>query len=266
MRYEIREMEVGGILDQAIKITKDHFWLFLKISAVLLVPFSIITGLLVLWNMPDVPTLSQARMYAAGGQYAASPSLMSIISITTLINLVIVYPLTDAALIYAIANCYLEKPIGVGPAFRRAGRIIFPLIGTWILTYLVIVLGLVLLIIPGIIFALWFSLISRVVVIEGVSGTTAMSRSKTLMKGNIGTAMAVGFVVFIISLLINWAPRLIPQAELRVVIYSILQAIVSFFIAAAWVVFYFSCRCKVENFDLTVLADSVAAEDSPATA
>jgi hypothetical protein len=50
-----------------------------------------------------------------------------------------------------------------------------------------------------------------------------------------------------------------------VVVRSILQAIVSFIVAAAWVVFYFSCRCKAENFDLTMLADAVAAEETPAS-
>jgi hypothetical protein len=255
---------VGGILDQAIKLTKENFWLFLKISAVLLLPFVIITGLITLENMRDVPTASQVGMYMPAARYTLPPGMVTVITITSLINFLVVLPLTDAALIYAIANCYLDKPIGVGSAFRRALRIILPLIGTWILTYLVVMLGLILLIIPGIIFALWYSLISRVVVIEGVSGTTAMSRSKKLMKGNIGTAFALGVVVSVISFLIAWAPRFIPQPELQVIVRSILQSIVSFFIAAVWVVFYFSCRCKAENFDLVVLADSVAAEDSSA--
>jgi len=106
-------------------------------------------------------------------------------------------------------------------------------------------------------------LASRVVVIEGIFGTGAMGRSKRLMKGNMGTAFVLGILIAVIGALINWAPRLIPQAEVRVLVSAILQGVLSIFGAAAWVVFYFSCRCKAENFDLTMLADSVAAKDAP---
>src|SRR5262249_38990197 len=170
----------------------------------------------------------------------------------------------DAAMIYAIANCYLEKPVTMLSAFSRALKVLLPLIGTWILTYLVVGLGFMLLIVPGIIFALWFSLASRVVVIEGIFGTGGMGRSKRLMKGNMGTAFVLGFLVAVIGAMIGWAPRLIPQAEVQVLVSTVLQAILSIFAAAVWVVLYFSCRCKAENFDLTMLADSVAAKDAPA--
>jgi hypothetical protein len=43
MGYEIRELGVGGILDQAISVTKDHFWLFVKIVLVLFLPFALLS-------------------------------------------------------------------------------------------------------------------------------------------------------------------------------------------------------------------------------
>jgi hypothetical protein len=264
MRYEIRELEVGGILDQAVKLTKDHFWLFVKISAVLLVPFSIVAGLWTYSNMPDIPAVPQPGMFVPGARVEYPPGFWTSIFVSGFVNMLVIYPLTDAALIYAIANCYLEKPISVGSAFARGGRIFIPLLLTWILTYLVVMLGFVLFIIPGIIFGLWFSLVSRVVVIEGISGTKAMSRSKQLMKGNMGTAVALGFVALIIGMMVGWAPRVIPQAELQIIVRCVLQAAMSFFVAAAWVVFYFSCRSKVEHFDLTMLAEAVAKDEPSA--
>ena len=282
MRYEIRELDIGGILDQAIKLSKDHFWLFLKISAVLLLPFAIITGLVTLSQMPDVPTVAEPRMFTPSAQNGLPPGLLTTIAISGLINLLLIIPLTDAALVYAIASCYLDKPIGVSAAFSRALRILFPLIGTWILMGLAIGAPIIVAMIAGVVVgpagfllmipcaiislvcAYWFMLSSKVVVIEGTAGTRALNRSKNLIKGNFGTVFALGIVVGIISWMVNWSPKLIPQAELRVVVAAILQAVLSFFAAAAWVVFYFSCRCKHENFDLTVLADSVAAEDAPA--
>ncbi len=51
------------------------------------------------------------------------------------------------------------------------------------------------------------------------------------------------------------------QLELKVIIYSVTQSILFIFTAAAWVVFYFSCRAKAEHFDLALLADAVGVED-----
>ena len=281
MRYEIRELDVGGILDQAIKLTKDHFWLFVKITLVLLVPYSVIAGLLLLWNMPDVPAVAQPGVVVTEVRHGLSPQVWTLIAVTNVINFILIIPLTDAALIYAIENCYLEKPTGVGVAFRRAVHIFLPLVGTWIVMGLAIaspmIIGFLLTLVVGpagfiamlflaifsLVLAFWFMLAPRVVVIEGVAGTRALNRSKRLMKGNTGTAMVLGIVVFVIALLCGGAPRFIPQPELQVVVRAVLQAILSFFAAGAWVVFYFSCRCKAENFDLTMLAEAVATEELP---
>ncbi len=264
MRYEIRQLELGGVLDQAINVTKDHFWLFFKIVALLMIPYALISNLIILWNTPDFRGLQLGGVEARELVTSSMSHMMTIIWITSAINLILIFPLTEAAMIYAIANCYLGKPTSVTESFARAFRIFLPLIGTWLITYLVICLGLILLIVPGVIFAFWYFLVSKIVVIEGTSGTGAMRRSKQLMKGNVGTAFALGIIVGVIGGLIGWAPSLIPQAELQAVIRSVLQGILAIFGAAAWVVFYFSCRCKAENFDLTMLADAVATDETPA--
>ena len=41
---------------------------------------------------------------------------------------------------------------------------------------------------------------------------------------------------------------------------SIVAGVLMIFASAAFVVFYFSCRCKHEQFDLALLAQSVGAE------
>src|SRR5262249_55528860 len=152
---------------------------------------------------------------------------------------------TDAAMIHAIAGRYLEKPIGVTSAFARALRIILPLIGTWILMMLAICAPLMvgaivgvalavgpagyLLLLPGaivaFIFTIWYGLLSRVVVIEGITGPSALARSKRLMKGNFGTAVVLIIVLFLIVAMSGVAPRLIPLPEIQVIAQAILQAV-----------------------------------------
>lgn len=164
-------------------------------------------------------------------------------------------------MIYAVASCYLDRPITVGLAFQRARRIFLPLLGTTILLSLVVMAGFLLLIVPGVIFLLWYFLAIQVVVLEGLSGQAALKRSRQLMKGNIGTAFALGLLVWVITVCASGMQALIPQVELKVGVNAVVQAVVLIFGAAAWVVFYFSCRAKAEHFDLALLADAVGVED-----
>ena len=114
-------------------------------------------------------------------------------------SLYVITPITNAALVYAISNAYLEKPISVGESFKKAFQRILPLIGTWFLVGLAIMGGMILFVVPGILAAFWFSLATQVVVIEGVAGFAAMKRSRQLMAGNIGTIFALGLLIGLIN-------------------------------------------------------------------
>jgi hypothetical protein len=106
-------------------------------------------------------------------------------------------------------------------------------------------------------FRYWF--VSYVVVIEGTRGSAALKRSGALMKGNMATAFVLGLLLGIISLAFQYSVLFVP-GPLRVVVLTALQAVLFVFGAAAGVVFYFSSRCKLEHFDLQLLADAVAAD------
>ena len=103
-----------------------------------------------------------------------------------------------------------------------------------------------------------------VVVVEWKAGSTAMERSKTLMKGNILTGFVLGVVVGVINLGIISGAFVIPQPHVQAVVTAIAQGIVTLLGACSIVVFYYSCRCKFENYDLLFLANAVAAgADAP---
>ena len=79
------------------------------------------------------------------------------------------------------------------------------------------------------------------------------------MKGNIGTGFALGLVVGIINACMGAGAGMIPQPHAQVVSIALAQGIAMLLGTCSVVVFYFSCRCKAENFDLQVLADAVGA-------
>src|SRR5437762_3351088 len=55
MRYEVRELGLGGILDQAVKLTRDQFGVLLGITGVLLIPYNLISGFVQLFSAPKLP-------------------------------------------------------------------------------------------------------------------------------------------------------------------------------------------------------------------
>jgi hypothetical protein len=255
MRYAIRELKIGEILDQAVKLTKDHFGVLIGITAILLIPYNVITGLIQVYLIPTPPlnpTPEQAMAFSAAALKVSIPIV--------LVAVYFIAPITNAAVIYAISGAYLEKPISVGGSIKRAFQRILPLVWTWILVGLAIMGGMILCLVPGILAAFWFSLATQVVVVEGVSGFAAMKRSKQLMTGNIGNIFLLGLLLGIINAGITFGAGLIPQPHVRVVVISVVTAVLTIFASAAFVAFYFSCRCKHEQFDLALLAESVGAE------
>jgi hypothetical protein len=255
MRYTIRELKLGEILDQAVNLTKDHFGVLLGITAVLLIPFDVIGGLIQVAMIPKLPPTPTPEQ-----QMAASLAIFQVTIPITLLLAYVITPITNATLVFAIANAYLEKPISVGESYKRAFQRFLPLIGTWLLVSLAIMGGFLLCGVPGILATFWFSLATQVVIIEGVGGFAAMKRSKQLMAGSIGTLFVLGLLVGVINGIAIVATIFIPQPHVQAVVSGILAGVSTIFASAVGVVFYFSCRCKHEQFDLTLLAESVGAE------
>jgi cobalamin synthase len=129
------------------------------------------------------------------------------------INLILILGLSFLSLWQAVALFYAvkdrEQRLGFKEAFTKALPKLWPYLLTSILVGLAVIGGLILLIIPGIIFAFWFFFAEYLVIAEDLSGKAALSRSKQLMKGKIGAVFARTFVVGLIIGLIYWIIGLI---------------------------------------------------------
>lgn len=264
MKYEIRELGVSAILDQAIKLIQDNFKLLFGIVLVILVPYTLVQGLVAVSVTPTLPANATPEMQAAAIRAALSSQMILLPLVLGLVYVVI--PITNAALVHAIARAYLQQPTSVMQALKFALQRILPLIWTWFLMGLAIMGGLLLCVVPGILAALWFGLATQVVILEGISGFDALKRSKLLMTGNIGKLFLLGLVVGLINLAAGAVSAFIPQPHVQAVLGSVIQGLATIFSSATTVIFYFSTRCKAENFDLTLLAESVAAAEAPPVA
>ena len=259
-RYEIKTLSIGGILDQTVALVKDHFGVLLAIAAVVYVPYGLINGFVMMANMPPRPTPPFEPTVMQEYQEAALMATLLTLPASFLFGFIGV-PLANGAMVWAVSRSYLGESVSFDSAWRHSLRRTLPLIGTTLLYSLAMMVGFILCVIPGILFMLWFIFYAQTVMLEGLSGSAAMSRSKVLMKGNMGKAFVLLMLISVISAVIGGIGAVIPQPHIAVVVQVALQAVVVMFSAAAMTVFYFSCRCELEDFDLMRLAEAVEAND-----
>ncbi len=263
MAYEIKELGVGGTLDQTFAILKDHFVKIMTVVGVLYISVNLILGLITVAFTPTFEPGASPReiIEASGGN---GPILGILILVSALLNLFIA-PLTNAALVQTIAHLYLDKDISVGEAFRLGLRRYGPIIWTSILYSFLVFLGFLCFIIPGIYLSLRWALALDVVILEEKSGSAALKRSSELMLSNrsrhYNTIFLVFLVVFIIQFSLGFVSGLVPVGALRVVVQTIIFGLSMALGATALVVFYFSCRCRADNFDIVHLTETLNVQD-----
>ena len=183
--------------------------------------------------------------------------------------------LCNGALLKGISGAYLGKDTSVGEAYRFVLPRLLSLIGAAIMVGLVVNLGFVLLIVPGIIFALMYALTSQAIVCENLGAFKGMTRSSQLSKGSKGKifwlslvvaliTMAAWGIFYAVSQLFQTTPTMANVQDVRwsnLVIESSFELVGSALIApiaaGAFILLYYDLRIRKEGFDLEMLAQSM---------
>lgn len=247
---ELRPMGIGDILDVMFRLYRRRFLTFLLIALIVYVPYALLLAL--------APT-------AAAGVPAAANPLSFVLGIAGFAMFAIVLlPLCGAALVHNISASYLGENLTAAESYKRATPRLLGLLGTQLLSIIVIMIGYFLLIIPGIIFSLWFLVVVPVVMLEGRYGTGALGRSRELMQGNISKGFTLGLVVgilsFIIGMVLGQAAALVPwpHPAIRTFFVNLLPALLLPIQTAPWILLYYDLRIRKEAFDLQMLSQALA--------
>lgn len=196
---------VFDLLNKSWEVYKDRFETIVGIAAIPLVAnFLIAIPLIIgsfltgaLWKNMTLPVI-------------VILSVLAVILGLAWIAFVIIWP--AVAMLYAIKG--REEEIGLEESFRKAWPKIASYFWINLLSGLAVLVGLILVIIPGIIFAVWFVFSNYVLVVEGKKGTSALSRSKELVQGNwlavFGRIAFMGVVGMVIGGVLGLVPFLGP--------------------------------------------------------
>src|SRR5690606_8224228 len=106
------------------------------------------------------------------------------------------------ALTYAAAQLYRGDAVAIREALGRGLRNVFALIVVSIISWFMIVFGLMLLIVPGLIVAAMYFAVYPAVVVEDRGPLNAFGRSRELSRGGRGRILGV----LVVTLLITYLP------------------------------------------------------------
>jgi hypothetical protein len=212
-------VSVGDVLGEAWEMYKRHFQHFVPLAAVYFILLSLITLALAL---------------LLGWLGAVASAVVSIIGIFWL----------QGALVEAIADERDGRAdLTIAETFAKARRHVWGLLGAGVLAAIGILIGFLLLIVPGFILLTWWSLIVPVIVLEGVAVMDSFSRSRSLVRGNawsvFGVIIITLILVWVASAIVRaiflWLPDVVGYYVSNVVAYSLFVP----FLVVAWTLMYY---------------------------
>ncbi len=134
----------------------------------------------------------------------------------------------------------------IGQLFSSVASVIVPLILVGFIVGLGIVIGLILLIVPGLIVLTFWAVSSPVVVVENPGVFAALSRSRELVRGNgwqvFGVIVSVFAIILVVSIVISSIGAIGDSFVLFFLVQLVLNVTVAPIYALAAAVLYFALR------------------------
>jgi hypothetical protein len=268
---ELRPLSLGEILDRTFSIYRENFLLFIGLAAIVQI-FVLARNLLMALSESGIFRTpaglpSSVNASAPVSSYFLAPLFALAIPLVVVYIAVSMY--ADGAMYFAVSEFHLGRRITIGPALRRMRGKALNLFGVELLRGLAMVVGFILLIIPGVYLGCRWSVSVPAALFEDEGASGAMSRSYELTRDSAWRA----FVIFVLYLFLLVVALLIFQlpfgmlaglaekgstmalvwTELGHVGTAVATVLVTPYLLIATAVFYYDLRVRKEAFDLHVI-------------
>jgi hypothetical protein len=192
-------IKAGEIISKSVALYRDNAKLLLSYVGLLLIPTSVLQIATVLFSQ-----------YATRSNLGMTLLLIVVFSIA--ISIVNVW--ITIAMVRAIAARYMGTSVkDVKTELSGSTPVLLTAILASILVGLVVIGGMILLIIPGIIFSVWFAFVFYAVVLDNKKTTEAMKASKALVSGRWWSVfwllLAPGIVFAVVMIILQWTAGLL---------------------------------------------------------
>jgi hypothetical protein len=281
---QLRPLGVGEILDVGIKIYLRNWLTLFKIVVFVVLPAQILVNIIEISALPSNVTLSSGNAGPFGGTFTQYGPISSHDRTVLLIGFISAFVIqfvaarfAQAGCFRAIADAYLGEEVGwrssLGFALRRLPAIVW----LTILAFILVFLGTLLLIIPGIYLYVSFTVAVPVLLVEGAGPWRALRRSRQLVQGRwwgtLGVAVVGSLLVSVVSLAVsgllvgvafaNPARNTVTGFVLNTLAATLGSMIATPAAAAFVTVLYIDLRVRKEGFDLLLLARGLGVERAP---
>jgi hypothetical protein len=173
-----QKLDTARVFERIFQMYRDQFMLLVPTAIAVFLLVAIVVGLLV----------------AAGGPFGGIVALLLAIAVTFLYQGMVVEAARD------ILDGRRDHT--VGSLISSVTPVLAPLVGASLLAGLGIVVGFVLLIVPGLFLLTIWALIAPVVVLERAPAMDSFGRSRALVRGNGWRVFGVLLVLFVLQLLL----------------------------------------------------------------
>jgi len=194
------DFRIGRVVSRLFNALFANLGVFLPLAALLTIPNLLLT----LYTTSHLTSsgLTPAGALAAGGASA----FFRLIALQSLVYIILSFILQAALVQGTITYLNDERP-GLGQSFSSALKLLVPLIVIAILSGLAIMAGMMLLLVPGIILALMWSVVVPVRMVENTGITETFGRSRALTKGYRGKIFLLVLMYLVIAIAIGFATR-----------------------------------------------------------
>jgi len=177
-----RPLSFGRLLGETFGIYRHNFLLFLGISAV---PNAALLLILILFDR------TLGTIWDGVGLLGTLEVLLTIVASVLVPSIVI------AATIFAVSDICLERPTSIKSCFSRVSGKALKISAASFIVGLIVGLGMLLFLVPGIYLAGVYGIAIPAVVLETITVRQALSRSSALTQNFIGRVSAVYFLTWI---------------------------------------------------------------------
>ena len=281
LRPQLRPLGIGEIFDVAITIYRRNAGVLMTLVLVVVLPIEIVSALIQASALPDESsafvTETQTGEIVFDDDFWRTVGGFGLAGLLSFLGAMI----ATGACFKAVADGYVGTRAEWRPALRYAARRLHSILWVTFLGGLLAILGLVLLIVPGVYLYICFAVAVPVLLTEGAKGRRALGRSRQLVRGRwwptfcvvVLGAILVGIVQGALVGLAGIASFTEGSDTLASFVATTAATVVGSVVAtpltAAFItVLYFDLRVRKEAFDLQLLAEQVGvdppAAESPA--
>jgi hypothetical protein len=186
-----RPRDAGALLRDSLVVYLRHFWTFLALGALVVVPAEVI--------------VSGVGLDQLTAGYDSSPTFAEA-AIPAVVSYLVVAPLITAICVYALRSIAAGGSPGAREAIVKGFEQFSPIFFAVLLAALGILLGAVL-IVPGLILFVRWYFVPQTVVLEGAQGTAALRGSSRVVQGfwwrTFGLIVLVNVVALVFAVILG---------------------------------------------------------------